>query len=125
MKKIIIIILIYSIISVIFLSIMSIPPKIKQEEADAKIQQVVDSMREIAEEHWPDMPEEIIENALSTNENIVRDSYEKSNTFSFSFINNLIAYFIGLAIVIVIAILRRAHLYELYGKWNKNDRKEE
>ena len=116
MKKIIIIILINSIISVIFLSIMSIPPKIKQEEADAKIQQVVDSMREIAEEHWPDMPEEIIENALSTNENIVRDSYEKSNTFSFSFINNLIAYFIGLAIVIVIAILRRAHLYELYGK---------
>ena len=116
MKKFIVIILIYSIIALIPLAIMSIPAKVDQEKIEANIQREMDSMRKFSEEHWPDMPEEIRENSLKINEDIIRRSYETSNTFSSNFVSNLKAFFIGLAILIVVIIVRSAHLRELWGR---------
>lgn len=114
MKKIIIIILIYSIIALILLTIISIPTNVDQEKIEASIQCEMNSIRKLSEEKWPDIPEDIREDSLKINENIIRNSYESSNTFSVRFVSNLKALFIGLAIFIIVAALRAIHLRELW-----------
>lgn len=105
MKKIIIIMGIYIVIAGTLLVIMSIPPKVDQEKYEAKIQSIMDAMRKSSEERWPNMPEYVRENSLEINENIIRNSYKASNTFSARFKKNLKAFFIGLIIVGVVIVL--------------------
>lgn len=113
MKKNIIIILTYSIIVLILLAIISIPINVDQEKIEASIQHEMNSIRKISEEKWPDMPEDIREDSLKINENIIRNSYESSNTFSVRFVSNSKALFIILVIGIIIVVLHTAHRREL------------
>lgn len=110
MKKII---LIYTIISLILISIMSIPSKVNEEEY---IEQEMENIREFSKERCPNMFQEIREDTLKINENIIGNSYQSSNTFLTKFIRNLKAYFIGLAIIIIAIALRKAHFEELFSR---------
>lgn len=116
MKRIIIKILIYSIIVLIVLCIASIPRKIDQEKLEAVMQYEANKVREISEEHWPDMPEDMREDSIKGTVNIIRDSYEYSNSFKHKFLRNLRLFFIGLPIAIVGGILHWLHSRELWGK---------
>lgn len=116
MKKIIMIILIYSIIALLLLAIVSIPAKVEEEKLEANIQSEIDSMRKFSEERWPEMSEEMRENTLKINENIIRSSHESSNTFASNFVSNLKAFFIGLVILLPVSILSSIYLKEKMGK---------
>ena len=114
MKKVLIIIGIYIIIAGTLLCIISIPLKEDQEEIETNIQHDIDNMKKNMEEHWPDMPEDVKKDSLKINENIIRSSYESSNTFSAKFSKNLRFFIIGIVIVALVAILHYAHAKELW-----------
>lgn len=115
MKRIIRIILIYGIISLILLLITSIPPKLDPEKIDTFMQGEMNTMRKIAEEHFPNMTEAEIEESLKVSEDMLRRQLEYENSFSYRFRRNLHAFCIGLPIAILMGILGGAHRRELHG----------
>lgn len=114
MKSFVIIIGIYIAVAGTLLVILSMPLKIEQEEYEAKIQYEIERMRKLSEERWPDMSEEQRENSLRMNEEIIRKSYEESNTFFVRFKNNLATFFIGLLIVVAVIVFKKIRYRELY-----------
>jgi len=114
MKKFVIVIFIYSIISLVLLTLISIPPKLDEEKLDVALQVEQNKTSQYLEERFPNLPAEIREEAAQDSRNTIKGLYKETNTFSYRFKNNLKAYGIGLVILIVVMLVRGLHYNELY-----------
>lgn len=99
MKKVLIFIAIYIIISLVELAIGAIPTKAEQEKHNEYMQNREIKEREFVEEQLPDLPEEMKETVVQERVNRYK-GYEPKDTFFKRFTNKLKMR--GLALIIVI-----------------------
>lgn len=103
MRRIIIKIFIFIIVSLILISIISIPRKVDPEELEFYVQQEMNNIRDSSENYNLDTEsEKMLEDAI-------RNSFEDSHSVPSRFIISLIAYCIAVVIAIVLGIVYWAY----------------